>query len=93
MDDCHEKRTTDLRPILSLDEYEPVKSQEIVPVEIEILPYSVYFEKGSRLELILKGSDIVSSPISQHMKLVNIGYHNIFAGKDYDSYLVLPIAN
>ncbi len=87
------ERTSDLRPILSLDEYQPVQPAEIVSVEIEILPYSVLFEEGSRLELILKGSDIVRSPMQQHMKLVNMGYHNIFAGKDYDSYLVLPIAN
>ncbi len=70
-----------------------LKSHEIVPVEIEILPFAVLFEKGSTLELIVKGSGISKSANNQHMKLVNMGNHSIYAGKKYDSYLMLPIVN
>lgn len=84
---------SDIQPVLSLDEYQPVKAREIVPVEIEILPFAVLFEKGSTLELIVKGSDISKTANNQHMKLVNMGNHSIYSGKKYDSYLVLPITN
>jgi predicted acyl esterase len=84
---------SDIQPVLSLDEYEPIKAREIVPVEIEILPFAVLFEKGSTLVLVIKGSDISHSANNQHMRLVNQGYHKIYSGKNYDSYLMLPITN
>ena len=76
-----------------MDEYQPVEAGEIVPVEIEILSFAVLYEKGSTLELIVKGSDISRSANNQHMKLVNMGSHSIYSGKKFDSYLVLPITN
>lgn len=89
----HEEFASDIQPVLALDEYQPIEANEIVPVEIEILPLAVLFEKGTTLELVVKGSDIAKEPTVQHDKLVNIGFHKIFAGKDYDSHLVLPIVN
>lgn len=82
---------TDIDPVLAFDEYQPIKPNEIVPVEIEILPFAVFFEKGSTLELVVKGSDIAQEPTVQHDKLVNQGYHSVFAGEKYDSYLTLPV--
>lgn len=84
---------TEIQPVLALDEYQPIKPREVVPVEIEILPLAVLFEKGSSLELVVKGSDIAQEATVQHDKLVNTGFHQVFAGKDHDSYLVLPIVN
>lgn len=85
------ERSTDAQPIQAFDEYQPIEPGQIVPVEIEILPMAVMFEAGSTLELVLKGSDIVPSPGFAHHLLVNQGNHNVFAGGDYDSYLLLPI--
>lgn len=88
-----EELASDIQPVLALDEYQPIQPNEIVPVEIEILPFSVLFEKGTTLELVVKGSDIAKEATVQHDKLVNQGFHQIHAGKDYDSYLVLPVVN
>jgi uncharacterized protein len=85
-------RSTEAQPFQSYDEYQAIKPNEIVPVEIEILPMSVLFEKGSTLELVFKGSDIIDSGAAKHTLLVNQGEHRIFAGQDYDSYLLLPFA-
>lgn len=86
-----EKLASDIQPVLALDEYQPINPNEIVPVEIEILPFAVLYEKGSTLELVVKGSDIEKEPTVQHDKLVNKGFHKIFSGKNHDSHLVLPI--
>lgn len=82
---------SDIQPVLALDEYQPIEPNEVIPVEIEILPFAVLFEQGTILELVVKGSDIAQEPTVQHDKLVNQGLHKIFAGKDHESYLVIPV--
>jgi predicted acyl esterase len=86
-----EELASDIQPVLALDEYQPIQPDEIVPVEIEILPFAVLFEEGTTLELVVKGSDIAQEATVQHDKLVNQGFHRIYAGQDRDSYLMLPV--
>jgi putative CocE/NonD family hydrolase len=68
---------------------------EIVPVEIEIWPTSILFEKGERLRLIVQGSDIYNYPSEGHTvghtDTVNKGDHVLHTGGKYDSHLLAAV--
>ena len=68
---------------------------EIVPVDIEVLPTSVVFEKGEMLRLVVHGSDIYFYPseghTDGHLDTVNKGNHTIHTGGKYDSFLLVPV--
>jgi len=65
---------------------------EIVPVEIEILPSSTLFEKHSVLQLVIMGQEPIEYYTFKHENSINTGFHRIFTGGKYDSYLVIPKA-
>jgi putative CocE/NonD family hydrolase len=79
------------RPYHTHDKLEKIAAGEIVPVEIEILPSSTWFEAGSRLELVVLGTDGAKYPAFKHKKTVNRGKHNIHCGGRYDSHLLVPL--
>ncbi len=62
---------------------------EVVPVDIEIWPTSILFEKGEKLRVIVQGSDIYNYPSEGHTcghtDTVNTGDHVIHTGGRYDS--------
>lgn len=68
---------------------------EIVPVDIEIWPTSILFDKGEKLRLIVQGSDIYWYPTETHtdghLDTVNKGDHIIHTGGRYESFLLAPV--
>ena len=90
-----EERTTPYQPWLKHDKLLKLKENEIVPVEIEILPSSTLFRAGESLGLAVNGSQIINSNLMpvryQHLETVNEGEHIIHTGGIYDSYLLVPV--
>jgi uncharacterized protein len=79
------------RPYHTHSKLEKIAAGEIVPVEIEILPSSTWFETGTRLELVVLGTDGAKYPAFRHKNTVNRGTHSIHCGGRYDSYLLVPL--
>lgn len=69
---------------------QPVQPGEVVPVEIEILASSTYFEAGTSLRLDVLGHDADRYPAFKHGRSVNAGEHSIYAGGRYPSALLTP---
>jgi uncharacterized protein len=84
-------RSRPSRPYHSHDRVEKLAPDDIVPVEIEILPSSTQFESGSRLQLWVLGRDGAKYPAFQHRQLVNHGTHTIHCGGRFDSHLLVPL--
>jgi len=79
------------RPYHTHEQIEKLVPGRIVPIEIEILPSSTWFEAGSRLELSVLGSDGAKYPAFKHKNTVNHGKHSIYCGGHYDSHLLVPL--
>lgn len=81
-------------PFHSHDELQKLEPGAIVPVEIEIWPTSVVFEPGERLVLEVASEDdprmepfLHDDPVDRRQR----GITTIYAGGDYDSYLLMPL--
>jgi predicted acyl esterase len=88
------ERSTRYRPYHTHDELQKVEPGEIVPVEIEIWPTSVVFERGDRLVLEVASQDdpkiepfLHNHPVDR----VQAGTNTIHSGDEYDSHLLLPV--
>ena len=77
-----------------------VSPNEIVPVEIELLPSGTLFKKGESLAVVVKGNEIIkgnSTPLPnmktryEHEDTVNRGNHLVYTGSGYDSHLIIPV--
>ena len=83
------------RPWMTHKRKLPLRPQEIVPVDIEIVATSTRFFKGEGLKLTVQGTDIFRDEnVAQtmlHEATVNKGKHRIHTGGPFDSYLVMPI--
>jgi uncharacterized protein len=79
------------RPYHSHEQLEKLVPGRIVPVEIEILPSSTWFEAGSRLEVSVQGTDAAKYPAFKHKNTVNRGTHSIHCGGNFDSHLLVPL--
>jgi uncharacterized protein len=90
-----EAKSTPFQPVHKHTREIKLQTGEIVPVEIEIWPTSVLFEKGEKLRIIVQGSDIYHYPedvhSDGHTETVNRGEHVIYTGGKYDSHLLAPI--
>lgn len=90
-----EERSTPHQPVLKHARELKLEPGEIVPVDIEIWPTSILFDKGERLRLIVQGSDIYWYPTeghtNGHLDTVNTGDHVIHTGGRYESFLVAPV--
>jgi putative CocE/NonD family hydrolase len=86
-------KSTPWRPYLSLQNEQHLEPGAIVPVEIEILPSSTWFDKGEKLRLEIKGQDLYLNRMLQHKDLCNAGNHNVYMGADYDSHLMIPVVH
>ena len=69
---------------------QPVKPDEVVPVEIELLASSTHFEAGTRLCVEVLGHDAARYPVFKHGRSVNCGMHAIHTGDRYSSALLAP---
>ncbi len=83
--------STPLQPVLSHTRSQLLEKNEIVPVEIEILPSSTRFLAGEILEVAIAGHDHIDHPALAHKKTVNKGQHIIYTGGKYDSHLLVPL--
>jgi predicted acyl esterase len=89
-------RSTELQPVLLHQRERKLQPGAIVPLEIEIWPSGTLFEAGSRLRLIVQGTDLqkyskTRHPVyTRHEDSVNHGRHVIHTGGDTDSYLLIP---
>lgn len=88
-----EERGTPSQPWLSHDDPQPIAPNEIVPVEVEILPSSTLFRAGESLRLVVQGRDLFEHPslAHDHSDEVNKGTHSIHTGGQYDSHLLVPV--
>ena len=89
-------RSTPSQPFHSHVREHRLEDGEIVPVEIEIWPFSTLFRAGETLRLVVKGMDIYRDalpnlPFARHEDLRNRGRHVIHAGGRYDSHLLVPV--
>jgi predicted acyl esterase len=85
------QRSTALQPYHSHDEYLQVTPDEVIALDIEILPSSTLFEAGSTLVLTIGGRDVWGNRMCQHRALRNDGHHVIYTGGRYPSRLRAPI--
>jgi predicted acyl esterase len=86
-----ESSSTLLRPWHRHTHISKLRGGEIVPLEIEIWPSATLFEPGSSLQVTVQGNDAARYPGFRHRKLVNRGFHTIFTGGSYDSWLAVPL--
>jgi len=88
------ERSTPYRPYHTHDELQKVKPQQVVPVEIEILPASIVFQKGHRLVLEVASRDdprIEPFTHTDPSDRIQAGTNSIHTGGAYDSHLLLPV--
>ena len=88
-----DERSRPGRPWHTHRQRQPVQPAEIVPVEIEILSSSTYFEAGASMRLDVLGHDAATYPAFKHGRSVNRGVHTVHAGGRYPSMLLTPFAN
>jgi predicted acyl esterase len=88
-----EERSTRSQPWLSHDDPQPIAPNEIVPVEVEILPSSTLFRAGESLRVVVQGQDLFEHPslAHDHSDDVNKGTHSIHTGAQYDWHLLVPV--
>lgn len=88
-----EERSTPWQPWLSHDNPQPLTPNEVVPVEVEILPSSTLFRAGESLQVVVQGQDLFEHPslAHDHSDDVNRGTHSIYTGGQYDSHLLVPV--
>ena len=88
-----EDRSTPAQPWLSHADPQPITPDEIVPVEVEILPSGTLFRAGESLQVVVQGQDLFEHPslAHDHSDDVNRGTHSIHTGGEYDSHLLVPV--
>ncbi|MFC2056996.1 CocE/NonD family hydrolase [Chloroflexota bacterium] len=90
-----EEKSTPHQPVHKHQREIKLRAGEIVPVEIEIWPTSVLFERSEKLRIVVQGSDIYFYPAEMrangHTATVNKGEHVIYTGGKYDSHLLVPV--
>ncbi|MCJ0950843.1 CocE/NonD family hydrolase [Mammaliicoccus sciuri] len=94
------EKSTPLQPWHKHETELKLAKNEIVPVEIEILPSSTLFKKGEQLQVVVKASEVVKGNSTpglktryEHEETVNKGVNNIYAGGKYDSHILIPVIN
>jgi predicted acyl esterase len=69
-----------------------LKPGEIVKVDVEIWPTSMVFKKGHRIRLDVQPRDGIGSRTYMHYYAdYNTGTNTVYAGGQYESYLLLPV--
>jgi predicted acyl esterase len=91
--DLDQDISTPWQPVLTHENPQPISPDEVVPVEIEILPSSTLFREGESLQLVIQGADLFEHPVLAHENSneINLGTHSIHTGSAYDSHLLVPV--
>ena len=88
------ERSKPWRPFLSHDRSEKLQPGDVVAVEVEILPSSTLFEAGETLRVAVSGRDIFfEQAIFGHDETVNRGRHELRAGGEFQSHLMIPVVS
>jgi uncharacterized protein len=87
-----EKLSTDFQPVQAHRRELKLKPGEIVPVDIEIWPYSMMWHKGQQMEVVIAGRYIREGWFEPLIWLTNNkGNHVLHTGGKFDSYLQVPV--
>ncbi len=74
------ERSTPWQPVLTHERSDTIACNEIVPVDIEILPNSTLFGAGESLRPVVQGQDLFEHLALTHTSSVNRGTHTIHSG-------------
>ena len=88
------EKSTPYRPFHTHDELQKVEPGEVVPVEIEVWPTNIVFQKGQKLVLEVGSKDdpkVFPFTHTDPADRIQSGTVTIHTGDDYDSHLLLPI--
>jgi uncharacterized protein len=89
------QRSTPWQPWLAHQREQRLKPNEIVPVEIEILPSGTLFRAGESIRVTIQGRETYKpkqrGPEMKHGPLRNAGEHVLHMGGHYDSHLLVPV--
>lgn len=93
MRELDEKNSLEYLPKYKFTEMKKLKKGEIVPVEIEIWPYSRMWHKGESLRVNIAGRPLRDPSwfLPTMVDSLNQGTHTIYSGGKYDSYLLAPV--
>jgi predicted acyl esterase len=80
-----------LVPIFDGDVESEFSPHEVMEMNVEILPSSTFYEKGSSMVLELRGRDITELQNFQHHHVFNSGRHTLWCGTGFPSRLLLPL--
>ena len=86
-----EDRSTIDRPMLKHTSMQKIKPGDVVSATVEILPSATVFEAGSRLQLVIQGTDLVRDKMLVHGATVNRGITRIYTGGGTASQLLVPV--
>jgi len=87
-----EKEAKEYKPYYTFDREEKLAAGEIVPVDIEIWPLSRIWHKGQKLRVQIAGRYIRDEWFEPLGWVdINQGEHIIHTGKEYESYLLIPV--
>jgi predicted acyl esterase len=87
------ERSTAAQPVHTFRTQQKLIPGEIVPVEIDLWPFSIRFHAGDTLQLRVNGVDLLKRPEAPNLppvETINSGRHVIHAGGRYDSLVLLP---
>ena len=89
-----EEHSTPYQPVHTHLREQLLKPGEIVPVEIEIWPMSMFWHAGQQLRVIVSGHYLREPECwyeGYKWELRNKGDHIIYTGGKYDSHLLVPV--
>lgn len=93
-----DNRSLPYQPVHTHDQLQKLVPGDVVPVEVEIWPTSMVFEKGCTLALSISccdgdapGQFYHNDPVDRPDAVFLVGTYSVFAGGQYESYLLLPI--
>jgi predicted acyl esterase len=80
-----------LVPIFDGDVESEFLPHEVMELNVEVLPSSTFYEKGSSMVLELRGRDITELQNFQHHHVFNSGRHTVWCGTAFPSRLLVPL--
>jgi hypothetical protein len=88
-----EALTTDDVPAHTFDRVEKLIADEVVEVDIELLPLGLIFHPGEQLRFIVSSANLLGTlmPAIDEYVGANSGVHVIHTGGEHASYLQLPV--
>ena len=90
-----EDRSSEDVPAHTFDRVEKLAPEQIVDIEIDLLPIGLAFHAGEQLRFIISSANLLGTLMPGIRKYVgaNAGQHVIHTGGEHASYLQLPIQN